>query len=44
VRNQEKLEPLVEQLARLLKPAEKLSTGPLRRLIMESTGEQEDVE
>lgn len=44
VRNQEKLEPLVEQLARLLKPAEKLGTGPLRRFIAESLGNFEDTE
>lgn len=36
VRNREKLEPLVEQLARLVKPAEKLGTGPLSRLFTEA--------
>ncbi len=44
VRNREKLEPLVEQLARLLKPAEKLGTRPLRRFIAESMGNFEDTE
>lgn len=41
VRNRESLEPLVEQLARLLRPAEKLGTGPLRRFLVESMGEQD---
>ncbi len=41
VRNQEQLKPLVEQLARLLRPTEKLGTGPLRRFLVESIGEED---
>ncbi|MCP4427006.1 MAG: glycosyltransferase family 4 protein [Chloroflexi bacterium] len=41
VRNRERLLPLVEQLDRLLKPADKLGTGPLRRLIVESMSDPE---
>jgi 1,2-diacylglycerol 3-alpha-glucosyltransferase len=41
VRNQEQLKPLVEQLARLLRPTEKLGTGPLRRFLVESMGEED---
>ena len=44
VRNRESLEPLVEQLARLLRPAEKLGTGPLRRFLAESMGEQDHLD
>jgi glycosyltransferase involved in cell wall biosynthesis len=44
VRNQARMEPLVEQLARLLKPTEKLGTGPLRRFIVESMGEQDNLD
>jgi hypothetical protein len=44
VRNQARMEPLVEQLARLLRPAEKLGTGPLRRFIVESMGEQDNLD
>ncbi len=44
VRNQDKLVPLVEQLARLLKPTEKLGTGPLRRFIMESMNDYGDLD
>ena len=44
VRNRETLEPLVEQLARLLRPAEKLGTGPLRRFLAESMGEQDHLD
>lgn len=41
VRNRESLVPLVEQLARLLRPTEKLGTGPLRRFLVETMGEQD---
>ena len=44
VSNREKMEPLVEQLARLLRPAEKLGTGPLRRLIEDLSGDQEEID
>jgi 1,2-diacylglycerol 3-alpha-glucosyltransferase len=43
LQNRERLEPMVEQLARLLRPVEKLGTGPLRRFIMESMGDQEEI-
>lgn len=44
LQNRERLEPMVEQLARLLRPVEKLGTGPLRRFIMESMGSREEIE
>jgi hypothetical protein len=44
VRNQDQLKPLVEQLARLLRPTEKLGTGPLRRFLVEAMGEEDDLD
>ncbi|MEJ2747670.1 MAG: glycosyltransferase [Anaerolineae bacterium] len=44
LQNRERLEPMVEQLARLLRPVEKLGTGPLRRFIMESMGDHEGID
>lgn len=44
VRNREWLNPLVEQLAHLLRPTEKLGTGPLRRFLVEAMGEDDDLD
>lgn len=41
LRNREKWEPVVEQLARLLRPPEKLGTGPLKWLSTELFGERD---